>query len=871
VSDFWAALQERFNRIGELADLDEAITVTRELVAAAPAGHPDRPAYLSDLGAALQARFAHTGALTDLDDAISVVRDAVAASPAGHPGHAMCLSNLGNALVARFARIGEPADLDEAVAAGREAVAASPAGHPDRPAYLSNLGNALRTRFARTGELADLDEAITVTRDAVAVRPGDHPSRHAGLSNLGNALVARFARTGELADLGEAITVTRDAVAACPGDHPTRSRYLSNLGNALLVRFEHARGLADLDQALTALRSAVTATAEDFPERPRYLSLLGVALRHQFERSGEQTYVKAAMTAFMDAAKAPTGAPSDRMRASLAWGGIASDVGWPRAAADGFATAVELLPTLAWHGLSRTTREQHLSEYSGLASHAAASAIRAGRPAQAVELLEAGRSVLWAQILNLRIDLTDLAEQEPGLAARLDQIRAVLDSPLPDPAIGEDLTASDDPGDRQRAERERVAAHRRRLAQDYNELLSQIRGLGKEFEHFLAPTPFGQLRSAASGGPVAIVNTSPYGCHALVLTTDGVQVIELDGLTIDRAADQADALVAILNRRGQRDRSYLDRERDRHAVFDILEWLWDTTTEPVLTALDHTSPHEPGATWPRIWWCPTGPLTMLPLHAAGHHPRHQRTDAPTGDDTVLDRVVSSYTPTLTALQRARPPLASSDPPRLLAIGMPTTPNAADLPAVPDELNSVGAHYPATTRLQSPVPGHPQGPPPEPGAQPTIASVLAKLRDHAWVHLACHGTQNLTDPTESAFLLTDGPLRIADLIGQHHPGRRELAFLSACQTATGTPRAPDEAIHLAASMQLLGYRHVIATLWPIFDAPAPDIAADFYAALTAAAAPDADRSAYALHHAVNAERARRSTEPLAWAPYLHIGP
>lgn len=103
------------------------------------------------------------------------------------------------------------------------------------------------------------------------------------------------------------------------------------------------------------------------------------------------------------------------------------------------------------------------------------------------------------------------------------------------------------------------------------------------------------------------------------------------------------------------------------------------------------------------------------------------------------------------------------------------------------------------------------------------------------------------------------------------GPRELAFLSACQTATGSTQAPDEAIHLAAAIQLLGYRHVIATLWSIYDSPAPDIADTVYAALTATGRPDANYAAHALHHAVTALRAKYPTEPLAWAPYLHTGP
>jgi hypothetical protein len=65
-------------------------------------------------------------------------------------------------------------------------------------------------------------------------------------------------------------------------------------------------------------------------------------------------------------------------------------------------------------------------------------------------------------------------------------------------------------------------------------------------------------------------------------------------------------------------------------------------------------------------------------------------------------------------------------------------------------------------------------------------------------------QHFSDPTASAFRLADGPLHITDLIHDNQ-GRRELAFLSACQTVTGSPRMVDEAVHLAAAMQHPGRR------------------------------------------------------------------
>jgi len=112
--------------------------------------------------------------------------------------------------------------------------------------------------------------------------------------------------------------------------------------------------------------------------------------------------------------------------------------------------------------------------------------------------------------------------------------------------------------------------------------------------------------------------------------------------------------------------------------------------------------------------------------------------------------------------------------------------------------------------------------------------------------------------------------LADLANLRiHQG--ELAFLSACQTATGSVRLPDEAIHLAAVMQLLGFQHVIATLWTIADIPAPEVANTVYARLTASGQASPSHAAEALHHAVRALRDAYPANPLIWAPYIHIGP
>ena len=131
---------------------------------------------------------------------------------------------------------------------------------------------------------------------------------------------------------------------------------------------------------------------------------------------------------------------------------------------------------------------------------------------------------------------------------------------------------------------------------------------------------------------------------------------------------------------------------------------------------------------------------------------------------------------------------------------------------------------------------------------------------------------------SAFALHDGPLTVADLAAVHLD-HADIAELSACQTATGDVRLLDEALHLAAAMQLLGYRHVIATLWSIADTNAPAMADAVYARLTATGQPDPahvgppvpTQAARAVHQAVALLREKYPGQPLLCAPYIHIGP
>ena len=255
---------------------------------------------------------------------------------------------------------------------------------------------------------------------------------------------------------------------------------------------------------------------------------------------------------------------------------------------------------------------------------------------------------------------------------------------------------------------------------------------------------------------------------------------------------------------------------------------------------------------PRICWCPTGPLAFLPIHAAGLY------DTAEAGSKVFDFVISSYTPTVSAL--LQPTSFNRNHPKILAVaqGQQSIDNFSALPSTRAEIRLVGKRA-VENSVEFIVAEDDEG---------TVEYVLEEMKKCHWVHLACHGTQDLDNPTKSAFILADGNLELAEII-KHPLPHAEFAFLSACQTATGDPKLAEEAVHLAAGMMLAGYRSVIATMWSILDKDGPEVADAVYAEMLKDGKADHTRAAYALHHAV--QKLRLSGAPfIAWMPFIHMG-
>ncbi|WP_431041900.1 CHAT domain-containing protein [Streptomyces sp. P1-3] len=837
------------------------------------------------------------GARAALDEAVGLAHAALAATPAGRPLHPRLQAGLSLCLLHRYVAGGDPGDLAAAAAAGRRAVAGTPAGHPDRPERLRVLTEIARLEHGVLGTGASLDALIQVARDTADAVPPGHALRAQALTAHAWALGLRGAAEDDAADwsaseagyrqvaedptaaVSERVRAARRwALSAHESGGAARALDAATLAVGLLQRMALRGSGTDPGTSTGADARAVAAAGADAHARAGTGSVAAAGASTVATAGAEAS----AQPLVGSSAVATAGASAQAGASAGAYAGAVPTAG---AGASTYAAAdAKAVPNAvtgdragAGQGPDRAGRERLLQRFAGLPSYAAACAIEAGDPARALRLLEQGRGVLLSQALETRTELADLRKRHPGMADRFAQLREALDRPEPDvfsatgtAGLSGPTSAPHLPGAVRRAvagDTTTAALHgedRHALAEEWGRLTDRIRRQ-PGFADFLRPPGMAELLTAADDGPVVVVNVSRLRCDALLLAEGTLRTVPLPALGYEESQRRTSAFLAAVRAAHDPAVSPAGRLAAQAEVAELLGWLWDTVAEPVLKALRLTgrqgrqgrlgrrARQRRDRQLPRLWWVPTGPLTALPLHAAG-----PLSSAGVVTGGVPDRVVSSYAPTVRALVRARARTGHE-------------PGGRVEPLVVDP----GAREPAreTSALTGRVPGSRvlTG---ERARRDVVLDILAR---HRWVHFACRTVSALDDLPASRVLLHDRGLRpftVAD-VARLGLDDVELAYLPACTTARGPRAAAVEPVHVTGAFHLAGYAHVIGTLWPVDDGTAARIAEDFYGALTSAAeggrsSPSARDAAHALHRAVRGMREAYPMAPALWAAHLHVG-
>ncbi|KAF8813255.1 TPR-like protein [Phlegmacium glaucopus] len=895
----------RFECTGDLQDIEHAISHHRDAVESTPSGHPDLPSWFNNLGNSYLRRFECTGDLLDINYVICHHQTAVESTPSGHPDLPSRFNNLGSSYLSRFERTSNLQDIDFAISHHQTAVESTPSGHAVLPSWFNNLGNSYLHRFKRTSDLQDIDHAISYLQSGVESTPSGHANLPSWFNNLGTACALRFECTKDLQDIDRAISYHQSAVESTPSGHANLPSWSNNLGTACALRFECTKDLQDIDRAISYHQSAVESTPSGHANLPRrfdalgtsyslpfestgnlqdidrgisyhqnavettppghallslYFKNLGKSYSHRFQHTNYSPDVQNSIASYRRAAEA-NGAPPIRLESAILAATLSSIRDDSHCLID-FALAISLLSEVA--GLEQMIHRRHanLHDYSDLVGSAVATALRFNKADLALEWLEQGRCLVWNQLNQLRTPVDDLRWKNPSLADRFIQVASALESygtrsalsiPSSHATLAEEIHLHD-------ATRNHTlhATEHRRLLQESRDLPG--------FDDFLQPPKASDiLSSLPSDGPVIIFNIHKTRCDALALIA-GIE--EPLHIPLERfSLEQAEQLQKTLQFGPLKQREVKDHDRlpqrfcpNPSSMSLVLNELWCKVVQPILKLLGYLTPPNLSDRR-RIWWCPTGPLVFLPLHAAGvYGSAYER------GSCISDFVVSSYTPNVRSLNdKFIASSASSRCNNLVLISQPNTPGLPPIPSTRKETHALEALMKGTainTLLLE-------------DSEATIEKVKAEMKSHSWVHFACHGVQNVHQPLESGLCLHDGRLELLEIMRQQIPNA-DFAFLSASETSKGDHKLPEEVVHFTAGMLAAGYRGVVGTMWSLSDVHGPKLTMEFYQYLLrekGLKGLDSTRAAYALDYATRKLReslGEGDTALLAWVPYVHWG-
>ncbi|KAG1888228.1 CHAT domain-containing protein [Suillus subluteus] len=820
---------------------DEGIYLRQLMLELCPLGNQHNPSALDKLANTVKARFQRCGNFDDLDQNIQLGREVVSMCPEGYPNRVTYLINLAVSLRRRFDHRGNFHDLDEVISLYEEALPLRPVGHEYHDASLDGLGRALLARFNECSDIDDINRATGLFRKALASCPSGRPNRDTRLNNLAAALITRHDKLHASDDLDEAIDLCRKSLLLLKqDDHPERHKNLFNLSMALCSRFAQTRKNEDVEEAIGLCQHSLVALPSLHPDRYFSYTWLKEAYLSRYRILPNTVDLSLAVGNFRLASKHPTQGFLERIKEAIQWA-RQSEVYEHESALEAYQTCLDLFDNHVTRS-SIILRRNAATAFDGAQSlpiNAASCAIRRNDLQRGVEFEEQGRDRQWSLASRLKTPLDDLKSINIPLADKLSELSKCLSD------------AQNSTGSSDRAVADRAAMAYKRLAAQWEAAVAEIRHL-QGFSRFLLPPLYEDLQVAARRGPVIILIASEYSCNAIIVSASGQpHHVPFPSLTLTDLEMLKKHFANVI-----RDTARMGSKEPRTALIALLRTIWDEVMLPIVNVLQHDLKLPSRS---RIWLCPTAAFTSIPLHAA--HPFRMNADRPGREPCLEDLYVCSYTPTLSALIRARQTMTTRITPSFAAIGQdrPGAGQGMVLAAVNNELELVHKHVPSGIKFTHLS-----------GDAATQAGTLEALQCNTWVHLACHGKQDHENPSNSRFAMRTKPLSLLDIIENDAP-QAEFAFLSACHATCGDEKIPDEVIHLAAGLQFSGFKSVVGTLWEVDDAVARHVVEAFYENMFKnldQGVMDCTKAAWALNKATYAVKKKVPLEQRIG--FIHIG-
>jgi len=646
----------------------------------------------------------------------------------------------------------------------------------------------------------------------------------------------------DLADIEDGVEYCRRLLASLPDSELIPEARFA-LGHLLYRAFKCANKIEYLDEAISVTRDDISTVLDSQIIHLRALTLFPVLLTQRITLLHQKEDVNELMEHYAKLSNIENEYLVPKVEISCDWAFFAREWGHP-SVSTAYDTAMSSMqaslifaPTIDIQHARLVTMGQLVKT---LPLDYASYQIHTGQLNRAIETLERGRALLWSEMRGLRTTITQIALADSNLADKFSMLNQDLEKLTLAFSQNNHVDGGDDVLEVTNPYSDLVMQQQKLLC-DREKLISQIQAL-PGLDTFLESSPFDTLRSAASHGPVIIINHSQWRSDIIIILHNSPpSLISTSDNFFDRAEDLQDQLL------GER-RKGLESDTYEDTLRSVLKELYELVGKPVIERLNESKVPPQS----RIWWCPTSVFCSLPLHAMG--PIQSNSDPP---QYFLDLYISSYIPSISTLIESRKPGSRTiGKPSILLVAQPDE-------TMPGALREMKAVQDVDTKVTTLF-----------GAKAKPPAVREGMKHHPFAHIVCHGILNPGKPFETSFRLHKGKrLPLLDIVRSRLPDA-EFAFLSACHTAELTEESvSDEVLHLAASMQFCGFRSVVGTMWAMKDKDGRDLTRYFYESVFSYETQDVpyhERTAEALRDAVKKLRRKGGMTLERWVNYVHYG-
>ncbi|KAJ6507469.1 CHAT domain-containing protein [Mycena vulgaris] len=766
------SFRERYHRLGQLKDLETTLQLKQEAVALTPGEHPDRSRRLHGLGVSLRDRYLRLGDLKDLETAPQIKKDALDLTPTDHSDRAGRLAALAVSFLDQYQRLGHLKDLEATLQLKQEAVDLTPEGHPDKPMRLQSLAVSVRERYQRTGDLQDLEIMLQIKQRAVLLTPAEHPGRAWRLVGLAVAFADRYQHLGDLKDLEAALQTNQEAVNLIPKNH-----------------FDRAGGhLKDLHAALQNSWKAVELTPVGHPDRAANLQKLAFPITDRYKKLGDLKDLETALQINQEAVdltlKEHPDKPVYLQNLALAFRDqylrlrdLADLETTSKLLQEAETLTLEedpargrLLQLLALSFLHRYLRLKKPEDLEAVGSHFRASF---KTPTTSTPEISWGSVLTWATF------------SEKFKPSDCPTAYSTAFGLLPDILwIGQSIP---------RLDMEHITSTATRTCIHLSDLTAAVeiieQGLSTTFQQTL------QLRTGLDelnpdeAQKLQHLSSKLIREHLLtwqiLQSKEGNSCIKFASGQVSKIfSSPSHTVLCVMHHKKAKLKDWISHcnvrirgESDSTRLFGHREQFKSKTSEEFFTDM---------LTW--LWTHVVGPVyKVLKSH----------------------NIIKA---TLGSLLEANARRTSRIAHKLGVVGVTHT--------GPDKRNALKGVKQEVAKIVSIIgESHVQC---LEGQQATVDAVKQQLQDCSWVHMACHGKQDLVDPTKSHLLLYGGILELETILRMPLP-HAEFVFLAACQTAMGDSRLVNESFHLGGGFIAAGFRGAIGTMWSMNDDDGPLVA------------------------------------------------